>query len=103
MMPAGTIRPCGAGGRVDGAEQAAAAGVHQLALGVDGHLAQPAQVDGQAAIGHGLARHVVTAAADGRREPVRAGHVDRGHHVLGAGAAQDEAGVPVDHGVPDLA
>lgn len=32
-----------------------------------------------------------------------AGHVHRGHHVRGAGAARDQPGLPVDHGVPDLA
>ena len=93
--------PVWTGGRVDVAEQAAAARVHQLAFGIDGHLAQAGQVDGQAAVRHGLARHVVAAAADRGRQPVLAGHGDRGHHVLGAGAAQDQAGPPVDHGVPD--
>ena len=93
--------PVRRGGRVDVAEQAAAARVHQLAFGIDGHLAQAGQVDGQAAVRHGLAGHVVAAAADRGREPVLAGHGDRGHHVLGAGAAQDQAGTPVDHGVPD--
>ena len=88
---------------VDVAEPAAAADVHQLALGVDGDVAQPGQVDGQAAVRHGLAGHVVAAAADRGREPVLAGHADRGHHVLGAGAAQDQAGPPVGHGVPELA
>ena len=91
------------GGRVDVAEQAAAARVHQLAFGIHGDVAQSAEVDGQAAVRHGLARHVMTAAADRGRQPVLAGHGDRGHHVLGAGAAQDQAGPPVDHGVPDPA
>ena len=91
------------GGRVDVAEQAAPARMDQLALGIDGHLAQPAQVDGQAAVGHGLARHVVAAAADRGRQAVFPGHVDRRHHVGGAGAAQDETGPTVDHGVPDQA
>jgi hypothetical protein len=85
---------------VDVAEQAAAADVHQLVLGIDAHLTQAGQVDGQAAVRHGLARHVVTAAPDRGRQAVLTGHVDRGHHVLGAGAAQDQAGPPVDHGVP---
>src|SRR5271170_8014250 len=43
------------------------------------------------------------ATADARRQAVLAGHGDRGHHVGGAGAAQDEARPPVDHGVPDRA
>ena len=88
-------------GGVHVAEQAAAARVHQLAFGVHGDLAQPGQVDGQAAVRHGLACHVVAAAPDRGRQAVLAGHVDRGHHVTGAGAAQDQAGAPVDHGVPD--
>ena len=94
-------QPVRRGRGVDVAEPAAAARVHQLALRIDGDLAQPGQVDGQAAVRHGLARHVVAAAADRRRQAVLAGHADRGHHVLGAGAAQDQAGAPVDHGVPE--
>ena len=96
-------QPVRRGRGVDVAEPAAAARVHQLALRIDGDLAQPGQVDGQAAVRHGLARHVVAAAADRGRQAVLAGHVDRGHHVLGAGAAQDQAGAPVDHGVPEPA
>ena len=94
-------QPVRRGRGVDVAEPAAAARVHQLALRIDRDLAQPGQVDGQAAVRHGLARHVVAAAADRGRQAVLAGHVDRGHHVLRAGAAQDQAGAPVDHGVPD--
>ena len=94
-------QPVRRGRGVDVAEPAAAARVHQPGRRIDGDLAQPGQVDGQAAVRHGLAGHVVTAAADRRRQAVLAGHVDRGHHVLGAGAAQDQAGPPVDHGVPD--
>src|SRR6202030_3082514 len=50
-----------------------------------------------------LPRPVGPAAADARREAVLAGHGDRGHHIRGARAAQDEARPPVDHGVPDRA
>ncbi len=91
-------------GGVHVAEAAAAAAyADQLVRGVYGHLAQAAQVQGQAAVGHGLACHVVAAAPDRRVQPVVPGHVDRGHDVGGARAAQDQPGAPVNHGVPHLA
>ncbi len=96
-------QPVRGGGRVHVTQAAAAAHVDQLVLRVHGDLAQAAQVEGQAAFGHALAGHVVAAAADRGVQAVLAGHVDRGHHVGGAGTAQDQAGTPVDHGVPQLA
>src|SRR4029434_10230140 len=95
--------PVGRGGLVEIAQQAAPIGVDQLVLGVDCDLPHPAQVDGQAAIRQCLARDRVPAAAARGRGTVGARDIDGGDHILGAGAAQDDAGVLVDHGVPHLA
>ena len=89
------------GGRVHITEPAAAAGVRQVLLGVDGHLPQSAEVDGQPAIGQRLAGDVVTAAPHRRRQPEVAGGIDRGHDVRRAGTGQDQARTLVDHRVPD--
>jgi hypothetical protein len=91
------------GGSVDIAQQAAAAGVDEIALDVDRHLAHPTQVDRQTTVRQRLSRYRVPAAADGRRQPVGTRDADRGDHVLGAGAAQDHSGTLVDHGVPHRA
>ena len=47
------------------------------------------QVDHQSAVGHGLAGHVVPAAAHRHEKVVLAGEPHRGHDVGGAGAAHD--------------
>jgi len=43
------------------------------------------------------------ATSDGHREPLAAGELDRPNDVGGAGAADDQRGVPVVGGVPDRA
>src|SRR5205823_6039164 len=45
----------------------------------------------------------MASAAYGDQEAVRAGEVHRADHVGDAGAADDEVGAAVDHGVMDLA
>jgi len=77
----------------------AAAGVHQVRGRVHRDLPEPGQVDGQAAIGHRLAGHVVPAAANRGSEAELVRDADRGHDVGGAGAAQDQPGMLVDHRV----
>ncbi len=48
----------------------------------------------------GAAGDVVAAAANGEHRPRLAREIDGGAHVSRPGAAHDQAGAPVDHGIP---
>ena len=55
------------------------------------------------AVDERLARDVVAAALHGERQPVLAREVDRARRRrVRRSGADDQAGLPVDHGVPDL-
>ncbi len=61
------------------------------------------QIDHQAAIADGVAGNVVAAAAHGDEKSVFPGKIHGGDDVGGADATHDQAGPPVDHGIPDAA
>ena len=68
---------------------------------VDSHAAHRREVDHHAAIADRMPGDVVAAAADRRREALRAGEGNRGAYVRRARAARDHRRAAVDHGVPD--
>ena len=83
------------------AQGAAALGPHSLAPQVDAHAGHQREIDHQAAVAHGIAGHVVAAAAHGEKQVVIAGKVERIDHVSRAGAAGDRRRALVRAGVPD--
>ena len=89
------------GRRIDVAEQAPSADMDEPLRCVDRDLTQPAEVDRQPALGHGLARDVMPTAAHSGGKAVGARHIDCGDNVGGTRAPQDEARLLVDHAVPD--
>nr|WP_244439375.1 hypothetical protein [Azospirillum baldaniorum] len=114
--PAAQRQPGDAGGRVDAdrhgqpeslglpvqvAQRGAGGHPRGPADGVDMDEAQGAEVDQQPPIAQGIAGDVVTAAAHGDQQPVLPREAHRLHDVRGTGAAGDQAGPAVDHGVPD--
>lgn len=88
---------------VELAPDQAALGLDRFCPGVNADALEAGQVDHQAAVAHGVAGRAVAAATHGDLQIVRAGEVDGVDHVRDAGAADDQAGPPVDHAVPDLA
>src|SRR5690606_35547320 len=89
------------GGVEVGPGRAAVAG-HPAAGGVDVDQPQAAQVDHEAAVGHGRAGGAVAAAAHGDLQVLLPAVGDRGGHVVGAVAPYDHGGAAVDGAVPDL-
>ena len=57
----------------------------------------------RAAIADGVTGNVVATAAHGDEQVVVAGQFDSMHDVGGTEALDDERGLAIDHGVPDLA
>src|SRR5262249_1198821 len=91
----------GMGGVIDVAPDAAALDAHGAVGGIDADALPAPQVDDQAVLAGAQAGAVVPAAAHGEGELVLAGEVDRGDDVGDVGAAGDERGPAVDHGVVD--
>ncbi len=91
----------GVGGVVDVAPGAAAADAGGPGGGVDPDARHGREVDDEPAVAGAEAGAVVAAAADREEEAAVAGEADGGDDVAGVGAAGDEGGAPVDHGVED--
>ena len=91
------------GGPVDLAPGAAAADPDRPGLRVDLDPLHRGEVDHDAVVARPEAGPVVPAAAYGDQEVVVARKADHLGDVLGACAARDQRGVPVDHRVVDLA
>ena len=89
------------GGRVDLAEQRAAADAHEPVARVDHDVAHRPQVRHDRAVGDGLTGHAVAAAAHRERQILLAGGGDRRRDVFGRGARDQRGGAAVDGAVPD--
>ena len=70
-----------------------------LRIDVDG--AHAGHVEQQAVVAERVAGDIVSAALDRQEQAVLAGEVDRADDVGDAGRLDDQAGVLVDHPVPD--
>ena len=84
---------------VECAPGGAAAGARDSRVPVDLDRVESGQLDDQTAVADGVARDVVTAAADRNRQPVLGRHAERGDDVGGAPAARDRERPPVDERV----
>jgi hypothetical protein len=91
------------GRTVQRAEQCPALDSSGAAGRIHVHPVHPGEVDHESALGDGVADDAVSAALDADLQVVLPGMADRGHDVPGVRACHDDAGVPVDHGVPDRA
>ena len=107
--PGGADRAAGGGqavplgGEVQLGPGQAAGGPRGPCRGVDRHRLELRQVDHDAAVADAVPHHGVAAAADRDRQVALAGEPDRLLDVVGAGAAGDQRGLPVDRAVPDPA
>ena len=101
--PAGGGQPEPLGLGVQVAQERAPVHRGHTSLGVHRDGAHLGQVDDDAAVGGGVARDAVTAAAHRHLEPGLAGEGDGRDHVLPAAAPGDDRRTPVHHRVPDAA
>jgi hypothetical protein len=74
-------------------------GAGRAADGIDANPLHPREVNDEPTVASGVAHNVVTATANGDEELVGAGEIDSANHVSHSGAADDHAGMLVDHGV----
>ena len=88
-------------GDVELAEERAAVRAGDAPLGVDGHAAEPREVDDEPAFGGRVPRGAVAAGADGDLEVALSPEADRRRDVLDAGRADEDRRSPVEHRVPD--
>lgn len=101
--PAGRGQPEGVRRRVEVAPGRPALHARGAAFGVDAHTTHGREIGHDAAVAGTEAGHAVRAATYRESEVVLTGEVDRGHDVVGVGAAHDGDRSLVDHGVVDLA
>ena len=91
------------GRRVEVAEQGTAADPHPARVRVDDHLVHGTEVDHEAVVHDGRARHAVRPAAHGHLEAVGSGEPDGCLHVRLVGTSRDGERAAVDGRVPDAA
>jgi hypothetical protein len=91
------------GAMIDICPGAATTNPNRSRLGIDVRVANAREIDDQAVIADPQPAGVVAAAPDGNQEGVLTGEVDRRDNVGHIGAAHNQGGMPVDHGVVDFA
>ncbi len=74
-----------------------AAGVH-----LDANIFHEREIDHESVIANGVAGDVMSTAPDRDDQLLLVPELDRLHDIFGRGAAGDNRGFAVDHGVPDL-
>ena len=102
-QPDGHGQPVRLGRRIEVAEQGTAAHLGPPRHGIHGHLVHRAEVDHQAVVHDGRARHAVRPAAHGHLEAVGSGEPDGCLHVRLVGTSRDGERAAVDGRVPDAA
>ena len=70
-------------------------------LRIDADALHGPEVDDEAIVAGAETRHAVAAAADGQQDVVRAGEIDRRHHVGRVAGLDDQSRAAVVHGVVD--
>jgi hypothetical protein len=100
--PTGTVSPC-AWVAWSRSARVHRLGLHDARIRIHLDIAHRREIDHQAVIAERPAANIVAAATHCQQDVVVAAERDRFDHVVGAGAARDEARVPVDAGVPNAA
>ena len=88
--PHGTDEPVLLGSDIELAEQRPAARPREAALGIDGHVVHPTEVDDDAAVGRRMPDRAVATATDGDLEVALAAEPDGGGDVVDARRSDDE-------------
>src|SRR5207245_4233053 len=82
-------------------KESATVDVSHPSLGIDRQPAHAGQVDDDAAVAGAESRHAVPTAADRHDQVLLSGEANGGDDIVNTGAASDESGTLVRHGVPD--